>query len=123
VSISIDSLHKRSGCQSQTPTNPLTIAGLPHLHRRSGPPLSHPLAFDLLKRVLETNRMKPKSRKSTPSVKIDQSGARSQPLNWKQWLAVQLLILLVSSGATITVTIGDVGRVQVKVPPVASRTG
>jgi hypothetical protein len=66
--------------------------------------------------------MKPQSRKSARSVRT-QNSAGSAPQNWRRWLAVQLLVLVVSSGGTITVTIGDIGRMQVQVPPVASRTG
>ena len=66
--------------------------------------------------------MKPQSRKTARRVRT-QSRVRNASQNWRRWLAVQLLVLLVSSGGTVTVTIGDIGRMQVQVPPMASRTG
>jgi predicted anti-sigma-YlaC factor YlaD len=66
--------------------------------------------------------MKPHSRKTARSVRA-QSRVRNAPQTWRRWLAVQLLILLVSSGGTITVTVGDIGRMQVQVRPAASHTG
>jgi hypothetical protein len=43
-------------------------------------------------------------------------------LNWQRWTA-RLLLILVASGGTVTVTIGDVGSVQMQVEPVVARTG